>query len=64
MCSPDMWEDVIEVVNKHDMLDKIIFKSPPSVKYYDFVKKSKYPLNFMPIISSVEQAQEVFDNEE
>ena len=61
----DIWEDVIEVVNKYDMLDRIIFKSPTSVegyvKYYDFVKKSKYPLNFMPIISSVEQAEEVFN---
>ena len=49
------------------MLDRIIFKSPTSVegyrKYYDFVKKSKYPLNFMPIISSVEQAEEVFELE-
>lgn len=61
----DIWDDVIEVVNKYDMLDRIIFKSPTSVegyvKYYDFVKKSKYPLNFMPIISSIEQAEEVFN---
>lgn len=61
----NIWDDVIEVVNKYDMLERIIFKSPTSVegytRYYDFVKNSKYPLNFMPIISSVEQAEEVFN---
>lgn len=60
----DIWDDVINVAGKYDMLDRIIFKSPTDtpnyLKYYHFVKNSKYPLNFMPIISSVERAGEAF----
>jgi len=61
----DIWDDVAKLVDKYNMFDRIIFKCPAAsdkrFEYYDFVKNSKYPLNFMPIISKPEEAHEVFD---
>ena len=54
----DIWEDVNRLVAKYDMFDRIIFKSPPSAEYYEFVKRSEYPMIYMPIVSSVAEAED------
>lgn len=54
----DIWDDVNKVVAEFDMFDRIIYKSPADSKYYRYVKNSKFPMIYMPIISSKEQAEE------
>ena len=53
----NIWDEVNEVVAGYDMFDRIIYKSPEGVEYCEFVKNCKYPMIFMQIISTLEQAK-------
>ena len=53
----NIWDDVNELVRRYDMFDRIIYKSPADEKYYGFVKNCKYPMIYMPIVSTLEQAK-------
>lgn len=60
----DIWDQTAAAAEKYRMLDRIIFKSPADtddpLRYYDHVKNSKYRINYMPIISNAEQAEQAF----
>ncbi len=53
----NIWDEVNEVVAGYDMFDRIIYKSPEGREYCEFVKNCKYPMIFMQIISTLEQAE-------
>lgn len=54
----NIWDEVNELVKKYDMFDRIIYKSPCGEKYCEFVKNCKYPMIYMQIISTMNQANE------
>lgn len=54
----NIWDEVNELVRKYDMFDRIIYKSPYGAKYCEFVKNCKYPMVYMQIVSTLEQAKE------
>lgn len=54
----NIWDEVNELVNKYDMFDRIIYKSPVGKEYCEFVKNCKYPMVYMQIISTLEHAEE------
>ena len=52
----NIWDEVNELVCRFDMFDRIIYKSPADEKYYGYVKNCKYPMFYMPIVSTMKQA--------
>ena len=54
----NIWDEVNEIVKKFDMFGRIIYKSPYGEQYCEFVKKCRYPMIYMPIVSSIDQAKE------
>ena len=53
---PDEWKKwgkIISAIEDHDMLDQIIFKSPPEEKYCRFFSEYTAPLMYMPMVETV-----------
>ena len=47
-----------ELVKKYGMFDRIIYKSPADIKYYEYIKNCGYPMIYMPIVSTLSEAEE------
>lgn len=53
------WDKVIAALQKHDMEDQLLLKSPPKTEYLEFLSKSPVPFMYMPIVKTLEQFEEL-----
>lgn len=44
------WDKVLPCIEKHDMADQILLKSPPEKRYINFLKEQNQPYMYMPMI--------------
>lgn len=58
------WEEIITFLNKYDMIDQIILKSPVEKQYLDTLANSKKEFMYMPIVKTEEELDMVlgYDN--